>query len=90
MKTPESIKVSEPDYKPNAWEGYTLAELGWWVHLLTKRASMRATPEKRDKDLADAGAYLDMMLAHLEAAGQGRQNLPESAARGLDGGGGGG
>ena len=28
MKTPDSILPNEPDYKPNAWHQYTLAELG--------------------------------------------------------------
>jgi hypothetical protein len=46
----------------------TLAELGWWVHLLTKRAEMRTNPEKRAKDLYDARNYHTMMGARLEMA----------------------
>lgn len=65
METPESLKPHEPDYKPAAWRAYTLAELGWWVHLLATRAGHRADAAKRGKDLGDAQAYLDMMQARL-------------------------
>lgn len=67
MKTPDSIKPHQPDYKPAAWEAYTLAELGQWVHLFAKRAGHRDNPAKRAKDLADARNYLAMMSAHLDA-----------------------
>ncbi len=67
MQTPESIKAHEPDYKPKAWEAYTLAELGWWVHLFAMRCAHRQPGEKQDKDLLDAQAYLDMMQAKLNA-----------------------
>ena len=60
--------MTQADYNPGAWEAYTLAELGWWVHLLTKRAEHRSNPEKRAKDLHDASNYLAMMEAKLEAA----------------------
>jgi hypothetical protein len=67
VQTPEELKVHEPDYKPQAWEAYTLAELGWWVHLLATRAAHRATPDKRAKDIEDARNYLVMMDAKLKA-----------------------
>jgi len=66
--TPEGCEPHRVDYKPQAWEAYTLAELGWWVHLLTKRAGHRLNAEKRAKDLRDAGNYLSMMGAKLEEA----------------------
>lgn len=68
METPKRIEKDEPNYRPAAWQEYDLAELGWWVHLLVKRAGMRANPEKRAKDLEDAAAYLAMMQAHVDAA----------------------
>jgi hypothetical protein len=66
---PEDINVHAAKYLPNAYEGYTLAELGWWVHLLAKRATMRDGAEKRDKDLQDARNYLDMMRLKLDGQG---------------------
>ena len=66
--TPESIKPHAQDYLDGAWRRYTLAELGWWVHLFHKRASHRRDPAKRAKDLRDARNYLEMMAAHLDAA----------------------
>lgn len=57
----------EPDYKPQAWEAYTFAELGQWVHLLATRAGHRANPEKAAKDLYDARNYLEFMRAKLNA-----------------------
>lgn len=67
-QTPKECELHQVDYKPQAWEAYTLAELGWWVHLLTKRAEHRSNPEKRAKDLHDASNYLSMMEAKLEEA----------------------
>lgn len=61
-----NIQKHDGDYKPQAWETYTLAELGWWVHLLTKRAEHRDNAEKRAKDLYDARNYLDMMRTKLD------------------------
>lgn len=66
-KTPDSIVKDEPNYKPAAWQEYTLAELGAWVHLFTKRAGMRDNADKARKDLQDAQAYLDMMQANVDA-----------------------
>ena len=66
METPTSILNDEPNYKPAAWQEYSLSELGQWVHLLAKRSQMRQNPEKAAKDLSDAQAYLDMMKAHLD------------------------
>lgn len=63
-----TVEDHQPDYKPEAWEQYTLAELGWWVHLLAKRAGHRADEAKRAKDLDDASNYLEMMRRKLEAA----------------------
>lgn len=62
-----SIDQHAADYKPQAWEAYTMAELGMWVHLLSTRASHRDNAEKRAKDLYDARNYLDMMRAKLDA-----------------------
>jgi hypothetical protein len=61
-----TLKPHEADYKPNAWEQYTFAELGDWVHLLTTRAGHRNPGLKRDKDLLDAKNYLEMMRAKLD------------------------
>lgn len=66
-ETPESCKEHQSKYKENAWEAYTLLELGTWVQLLTKRASHRKPGEKQEKDLQDASNYLDMMRAKFEA-----------------------
>jgi len=68
MKTPRSIIKDEPNYKPNAWQAYTIAELGQWVHLLTKRAEHRNEKDKASKDLRDAQNYLDMMQAIVDDA----------------------
>lgn len=62
-----NIEQHAADYKPKAWEAYTLAELGQWVHLFAKRAEHRDNAEKRAKDLYDARNYLDMMRAKLDA-----------------------
>ena len=64
---PASLAPHQADYKPSAWEHYTLAELGQWVHLLATRAQHRDNPEKAKKDLYDAGNYLQMMGAKLDA-----------------------
>lgn len=71
MNTPESIVPHEPKYTDKAWQQYTLAELGQWVHLLHKRAGHRADPAKRAKDLEDAQNYLHMMQAWLDDAKEG-------------------
>jgi len=64
--TPESILPYKHDYKEGAWTEYSLAELGWFVHLLVQRSSHRANLEKRRKDLYDARNYLNMMDAQLD------------------------
>jgi len=66
MKTPEAILSHAPDYKDKIWQQYSLQELGNWVHLFAKRATHRANPEKRAKDIDDAQNYLLMMQAHLD------------------------
>lgn len=66
MNTPEQIKPHSRDYKNNAWEQYSFEELTWWVTLLTKRATHRDNPDKRDKDLYDAGNYLEMLNAKFK------------------------
>lgn len=68
IEAPASIAEHEPDYKPGAWESYTIAELGGIVAFFVKRAGMRADPKKAEKDLRDAQNYLDMMQAHIDAA----------------------
>lgn len=65
--TPQSCTNYQDDYHTQAWEGYTLAELGQWVHLFTKRAQHRTNFAKKDKDLLDAQNYLNMMQAKLDA-----------------------
>jgi hypothetical protein len=67
IETPPALLAHEEDYHPEAWQQYTLAELGWWVHLLATRAGHRASPEKRQKDLDDAQNYLSMMQAILDS-----------------------
>ena len=62
-----TIGQHQQDYKPQAYEAYTLAELGQWVHLLATRAGHRDNAEKRAKDLYDARNYLEMMRAKLDA-----------------------
>ena len=64
---PEQLDQYDAEYKPQAWEAYTLAELGWWVHLFAKRAGHRSDAEKRAKDLNDADNYLAMMKAKVDA-----------------------
>jgi hypothetical protein len=64
-ETPQGCQAHQPDYKQQAWEMYSLYELGWWVHLLVKRAEHRSNEEKRMKDLYDAQNYLSMMQAKL-------------------------
>jgi hypothetical protein len=71
MRTPKEIESHEPDYKPGAWQQYTLAELGQWVHLLATRAGHRDNAAKRAKDLADARNYWRMMGAFLDELGKG-------------------
>jgi DNA-nicking Smr family endonuclease len=70
--TPESIQDNASNYKSNAWEQYTLQELGNWVHLFTRRAEHRDASQvaKIEKDLMDAQAYLDMMQAKVDEAKQ--------------------
>lgn len=67
MKTPTQIKNDEPRFLADAWKAYSIAELAMWVHLLRKRAEMRAEPEKAAKDLKDAENYEAMLRAKLEA-----------------------
>lgn len=46
---------------------YTFAELGDWVHLLTKRARGRNDFAKYDDDLQQASNYLSMMYSELSS-----------------------
>lgn len=62
-----TIDQHQADYKPQAWEAYTIQELGQFVHLLAKRAEHRDNPEKRAKDLYDARNYFLMIGAKLDA-----------------------
>ena len=64
-QTPDGCVQHQPDYVSQAWEQYSLLELGMWVHLLTKRAEHRSNPDKRAKDLHDAENYLAMMQAKM-------------------------
>ena len=65
---PAQLDEHQKDYKAGAWEMYTIAELGWWVHLFTTRARHRDNPEKRAKDIHDARNYLAMITAKVDAA----------------------
>lgn len=67
-ETPQDIMPPSEQVSSNAWELYTLAELGQWVHLLTKRAEHRTNFAKKDKDLQDASNYLAMMRSKLSEA----------------------
>ncbi len=69
METPASLLPHEPKYKPDAWKEYSIAELGGIVAFFVKRSAMRANPKAAEKDLTDAQNYLDMIQAHLDAAG---------------------
>jgi len=55
------IEKHQKDYRPNAWQNYTLQELGEWVHLFMKRANHRTNIIKAKKDIYDAKNYLWMM-----------------------------
>lgn len=66
-----AIKAHERDYKSNAWEQYSMAELGQWVHLLSTRATHRSDKAKRKKDLYDARNYLSMMEEKLSVLEKG-------------------
>lgn len=66
METPSNIKKHAGDYNDRAWEEYSFAELGNFVHLLAKRSEHRSNPEKKKKDLYDARNYLSMMDAKLK------------------------
>ncbi len=57
----DMLAEHEKDYAPDAWSEYTHEELAWWARLLLKRSLMRASVEKRSKDVADAQAYLLML-----------------------------
>lgn len=61
-----SIEKHQEDYKPNAWQNYTLGELAMWVHLLRKRAEHRTNEEKKAKDLYDADNYLWMLKEKMK------------------------
>jgi hypothetical protein len=67
MDTPNEIKQHAPSYLADAWKDYSIAELGQWVALLTKRAGHRRDAGKRAKDIADARNYLRMMESHIAA-----------------------
>ena len=49
METPSNIKKHAGDYNDRAWEEYSFAELGNFVHLLAKRSEHRSNPEKKKK-----------------------------------------
>jgi hypothetical protein len=68
LKTPSSIASYEHKYKADAWNHYSIGELGGIVAFFVKRASHRTDRVERDKDLTDAQNYLDMMQAHVTAA----------------------
>ncbi len=65
ITTPPDVAAHDADYKPAAWEAYTFAELGQWVHLLATRSLHRSDVVKARKDWQDAQNYLDMLQAKL-------------------------
>lgn len=69
MNTPTQLTVHSSKYIDNAWQQYTIAELGNFVHLLAKRSEHRSDVAKRQKDLEDARNYLRMIEAKLDALG---------------------
>jgi len=71
VRQPESLDAHDKDYKPKAWQAYTLQELGNFVHLLAKRANHRSDLEKRKKDLLDARNYWRMMGSWLDMLDEG-------------------
>lgn len=68
MDTPAVLTPHQDKYKPNAWEQYTIEELGHWVHNFVKRAGHRTEKAKAEKDLEDAQNYLAMMQEHINEA----------------------
>jgi hypothetical protein len=66
-KIPPSLLPHSPDYRAGSWRSYSICELGWFVHLLAKRAQHRENPEKKRKDLYDAQNYLNIIQAKLDA-----------------------
>jgi len=62
----QRIEKHQDDYIPAVFLNYSFAELGNWVHNLTKRATHRATPEKKRKDMYDAKNYLAIMGMKLK------------------------
>lgn len=75
-----TIGNHEHDYQSAAWQQYTMAELGQWVHLLTTRAGHRSNADKRKKDLYDARNYWSMMGAILDAMEKASEDQPKPAA----------
>jgi hypothetical protein len=67
METPANIQPHQSKYQPDAWQEYTLLELGSWVHCLAQRAAHRRERAQRTNDLEEAQNYLDMMRARLNA-----------------------
>jgi hypothetical protein len=53
-----NLEKHEKDYKKNAWNEYSIMELGNWVHNFTKRSEHRSDKIKASKDLHDAKNYL--------------------------------
>ena len=62
----EGLEGHQKDYKPKAWEVYSINELGMWVHLFSERAGHRDNNEKLRKDLYDAKNYLWMIEQNLK------------------------
>ena len=60
------LEKHQKDYVAKAWHGYTIEELGKWVHLFHKRATHRTNSDKMVKDLYDAKNYLSMIEEKLK------------------------
>jgi len=61
----DRLEKHKPDYKPKAYEAYTITQLGGIVEFFAQRASHRTNEEKKRKDLYDAKNYLWMMEQKL-------------------------
>ncbi len=57
----------EDDYKQDSYMDYTIKEFGEIISFLIKRASMRKTLAKKNKDLYDAKNYAEMLQIKIDA-----------------------
>jgi len=67
----QRLEKHQTDYKPKAYENYSVKELGDFVHLLSKRATHRSNKDKATKDIYDAKNYLTMITLKLKSIASG-------------------